>query len=112
MEKYIKDGKVAVLYAAYAVGLPTWWNDGRQEVMFDADIVKLVLSRTDDDLDKNEAINSKIEKLSKKKFGKKFNGVAYAVGVKWVDEGKLFHIEHDGLAEFITLKKEVGWVKA
>ncbi len=124
MNKYIKDGKVAVLISpGFGAGWYSW-SENIEDCLFDADIVKLVLDKNA--LEKacsnhfyNENRNSineiikNIKKLAKEKFGEDF----FAEGardliVEWVDEGEMFEIrEYDG-AESLILQEGKKYITA
>ena len=94
MEKYKKDGMVAVLYTcSYGSG---WYscNKGNPDMVFDKDIVFAVL---DDDYEA-------AEKIAKQKYPEcHLSGVSY-LDVDWVPEGCAFRIdEYDGKEEVIII---------
>ena len=87
MEKYIKDGKVAVLYS------PDWgagwysWNQDYPDIVFDREIVEAVL---DED-------NKKARIIAERKYPQIYSGGARDLEVKWLEPGTLFEIEeYDG----------------
>ena len=103
MKKYIKDGMVAVLYSPkYGAGWYSWIDI--KEVLFDPDIVQLVL----DDAEQKE-----IEKLAKQKWGdNNYYGGARDLEVMWIPEGTAFRInEYDGW-ESIETKEMCEWIIA
>jgi hypothetical protein len=87
MDKYIKDGKVAVLYSpGYGAGWYTW-NQDHPEIVFDKDIVAAVLEG-----DKNKA-----EKITKEKYPGVYTGGADDLEISWLHPGTEFEIEeYDG----------------
>ena len=108
MNKYIKDGKVAVLISpGFGAGWFTWTDPYNEDCLFDEDIVKLVLEKNSNEVRKDkmrkEQIVNNIEKLAKEKFGEDFYvGGAYQLEVEWVTEGNLFRItEYDGSESLI-----------
>lgn len=107
MEKYIKDGKVAVLYSpGYGAGWSTE-EDGElaEQLIFDPEIVKIVLDRGDE-------WEKTIIELCKKKYPKFYRGGVYRLEVEWLNLGQEFKIdEYDGF-ESIILKEEVVFYKA
>lgn len=100
MNKFKKDGKVAVLYSpGFGAGWYTW--NGKEQMIFDPDIVEAVL--------KDEDPTS----IAEEKYPDEYCGGAYKLQVAWVDEGAKFKIdEYDG-SESIVLKedKEI-WIMA
>ena len=102
MEKYIKDGKVAVLYSpGYGAGWSTE-EDGElaESLIFDPEIVKILLDRED-------KWETKIIELCEKKYPKIYTGGVYRLEIEWLNLGQEFKIdEYDGF-ESIILKEEV-----
>ena len=91
-EKYIKDGKVAVLYSPnFGAGWYSW-NTDTPELLFDKDIVAAVL---DNNLDK-------AEEVAIDKYPTCYLGGVRDLTVKWLEPGTQFEInEYDGF-ESIT----------
>ena len=102
MEKYIKDGQVAILYSpGFGAGWYTW-NTDRQDLIYCPFIVEKILN-------KEPLIDSEIEQ----KIGSAvYLGGLKDVKIKWVDQGTLFKInEYDG-SESIELKESNNWMIA
>lgn len=85
--KYIKDGKVAVLYSpGYGAGWYTW-NTEHKGIAFDREIVEAVLSGNT-----NEAA-----RIAESKYRGAYTGGSSKLKVYWIDEGSAFRIdEYDG----------------
>lgn len=88
MEKFIKDGQVAVLYSpGYGAGWSTWAYEGREALVFDVDIVKAVLN--------NDVKLAK--EIAERKYPEQYNGGIDELVVGWVPQGEEFDIrEYDG----------------
>jgi len=101
MNKVIKDGKVAVLYSpSYGAGWYSW-NTDRPEILFNPDIVNLVLEAGE--LGRRETRNKvfldKVENIIKDLYGSEsvYTGGARDLEVCWVAEGEQFEVtEYDG----------------
>lgn len=105
MKKVVNDkGQVAVLISpGFGAGWSSW-NTEIPELVFDADIVRLVLSDQ----------RSKIPKFVESKYSDAWVSTSGAedLEVIWVDQGTEFQIhEYDG-AESITFKEAQEWIKA
>jgi len=92
VEKYVVDGKVAVLVSGgFGAGWSTWNND--EGLLFDKEVVEILL---------NEALSEeeqqyKIYSLCEVKYPDAYLGGVTGLGVKWVSEGTRFVIkEYDG----------------
>jgi len=87
VEKYIKDGKVAVLYSpGYGAGWSTWASENAEAMLFDKDIVEAVLAG-------NISLAARI--AEDKYFA--YTGGAEDLTVEWLDVGTLFRInDYDG----------------
>jgi hypothetical protein len=87
--KFIKGDQVAVLYSpGFGAGWSTWNSDVAEALMFDADIVKEVLNRSDFEL---------IEKICDIKYPDAYLGGAKDLTVCWVPRGSLVRVhEYDG----------------
>lgn len=99
MDKFVKDGKVAVLYSpSYGAGWYTW-NTEHLGAVFDPDIVNLILEQPM--LGRREyhdqKVISKIESIVSDKYSGFYSGGADSLSVKWVPKGEQFEItEYDG----------------
>ena len=93
VEKYIRDGKVAVLYSPeYGA---SWNNQGSKDkegMLFDKDIVEAILSG---DVVKADAI-------AHEKYGLYAAG-AENVKIKWLDVGTVFRVNEDDGFETIEI---------
>jgi hypothetical protein len=87
MDKYVKDGKVAVLYSPNYGGGWYSWNEEVPELLFDADIVKAVLA--------NDAEGA--ERIAKEKYSGICTAGAADLKIEWLPVGTAFEIEeYDG----------------
>lgn len=88
MEKYKKNGLVAVLVSPdYGAGWYTW-NDNCKELLFDPNIVQLIL----DKVSKKEILE-----YCEKKYPDAYFGGIDGLCIHWVPEGTIFRIdEYDG----------------
>jgi hypothetical protein len=102
MDKYIVDGKVAVLYSpGYGAGWYSWHD--RLELVFDPAIVLMVLNNQ----------HNLIEEYVKDKYGNDiYLGGADQLKVDWLHIGTSFRInEYDG-SESIVTRQEDNWITA
>jgi hypothetical protein len=88
VNKFIVDGKVAVLYSP-GWGAGWWtWNTDNTECLFDTEIVQMVI---------DGASHKEIEKIAKEKWPKGYWGGADDLTVEWLPIGQRFMIEeYDG----------------
>lgn len=102
MNKFIRDGKVAVLVSyGYGAGWFSWNNI--EECLFDMEIVDMVL---------RDASASEIEKRALEKWPEGHWGGAIGLTVEWVPQGVLFRItEYDGYEDIEYLGNQ-GWITA
>jgi len=87
MEKYIKDGKVAVLYSpGWGAGWYTW-NQDYPDIIFDREIVEAVL----------DGDNEKARTIAERKYPQVYSRGARDLQIEWLEPGTLFEIEeYDG----------------
>lgn len=97
MGKVIKGGMVAVLVSSsYGAGWYSW-NSDDEAILFDADIVKILI---DCDNDPSSMDKKLIIDIAKDRYGDNYYGGVDGLRVEWVDEGCLFRIEeYDGAEE-------------
>lgn len=102
MNKYIVDGKVAVLYSpGYGAGWWTW-NKDNDECLFDKDIVQMVIDGVS---------NKEIEQAAKEKWPDGYWGGADDLTIEWLPVGQRFMIEeYDGNESFRYV--EGDWISA
>lgn len=94
MEKLIKDGKVAILISyGYGAGWSTW-NSDCPEMLFDKEIVEILLA---DDVDW-----AKAEEVAERKYPNAYLGGLDQLEVEWIKQGTKFRVnEYDG-SEYIV----------
>jgi len=104
MEKFIKDGKVAVLISPnYGAGWSTWAEDAHKETLcMDARLVYLVL-----DGRRDEAAS-----LAKKLIPEVYTGGAKDLTIEWVTQGQQFEVEEYDGYETIHVIGERGYLTA
>jgi hypothetical protein len=103
MERYIRDGKVAVLVSpGFGAGWSTW-NPSHPECMFDRAVVKWVKSGK----------KGPVPKLTELHGWKYFyDGGASDLIIYWLPVGTRFRIdEYDG-SESLVLESEEQWITA
>lgn len=99
MEKFIRDGKVAVLYSpGFGAGWSTWIHSDdptmRERSVFDPELVEAVLSGD----------SEKITRVAEKNFPDEYSGGLRDIEVWWADPGTAFTIEeYDGSESIRTL---------
>ena len=103
MEKYVRDGMVAVLVSpGYGAGWYTW-NRESPELLFDPTLVDLVLSGHESD---------ELVAYTHLKYPDAYTGGVGDLTVKWVPEGARFRIdEYDG-SETLRLESDEEWMTA
>lgn len=86
-KKFIRDGKVAVLYTSeHGAGWYSW-NTDIQELLFDADIVQAILD--------NDRV--KAREIAEEKYPEVYVGGVENLAIEWLDQGQLFEVmEYDG----------------
>lgn len=113
VEKYVReDGKIAVLVSAgFGAGWSSWNTvdeDLAEALLFDVDVVKMVLENRKDEIE--DFVTAKYKDMTE-------GGWLVTVGAKdldveWVDKGERFVIdEYDG-AESLIREKETYWYEA
>jgi hypothetical protein len=116
IDKYVKDGKVAVLVTnQFGFG---WYSENRSrpEMLFDPYIVALILQyRKLSDDEHHEQwydLNTRIEEYAKVQYpGARLSG-HWALDIVWVPEGEKFEIqEYDG-NESLILERNERWIVA
>jgi hypothetical protein len=104
MEKYIKNGQVAVIISpGFGAGWSTWNNvEYGEELMFDPMVVDMILNN------KSEEFNTYIAVRYPNLYNTGFDELA----IQWVPEGTVFRIhEYDG-NESIEIRENLNWVTA
>ena len=102
MNKYIVDGKAAVLYSpGYGAGWWTW-NKDNDECLFDKDIAQMLIDGVS---------NKEIEQAAKEKWPDGYWGGVRDLTVEWIPVGQRFMIEeYDGNESFRYV--EGDWITA
>lgn len=105
IQKYIQDGKVAVLVSpGFGAGWSTW-NYDYPQMLFDPTIVKMILDQEDN-------LVHQIVKYSEEMYPDGYFGGADDLEVIWIPEGTAFRVhEYDG-SETIEIKEEMAWTIA
>lgn len=97
INKYVRDGKVAVLISpGFGAGWSTWGpSESSTEQLFDTVLVELVL---------NGPENHKAwEKYAEDRWPDAYLGGLYQLEVHWVEEGQPFDVdEHDGSESLVV----------
>lgn len=102
-EKYIRNGKVAVAYSpGYGAGWATWNSDNLETLIFHPDIINMILSNRQSEIDKDWLVEH---------FGEEFEDVycggASNLSIEWVPVGTQFRIdEYDGSESVIELESD------
>ena len=107
MEKYIKDGKVAILVSPeYGAGWSTW-NIDCPEMLYDPTIVDILLNNDD-----METVIEKVKSVCTLKYPDAYMGGLEDLHVVWLDVGTEFIIEEFDGAESLRIKNEIDWMVA
>lgn len=107
MDKYYNDkGEVGVLISGgFGAGWSTWNSEFANEMLFDADIVKLILDFQNGfkHIRFNKEIIDKIKALAKEKWPGGYFGGADTLEIEWLAPGTTFTVEeYDGSETLIT----------
>lgn len=102
VKKLVRDGKVAVLVSrGYGAGWSSWSHN--DQLLFDPDIVEMVLEKCSED---------EIKAVAEDKYGCECFDGADGLEVEWIPVGTKFKItEYDG-AESIEYMSDFGWTTA
>jgi hypothetical protein len=103
VEKFKKDGKVAVLYSpGFGAGWSTWaYGKDVERMIFDPELVQAVL-----DGDPVKTLT-----VTKRNFPNEYDGGVEDLAVYWLDEGERFEItEYDGSEQVRIFGKADGYV--
>ena len=100
MNRYIKNGKVAVLYSpGYGAGWTTW-NEEYPEMLFSPEIAEAL---------DNKADYQTLEEISERLFPGAFLGGLEQLKIEWVEPGSQIRIdEYDG-NESVYILNDVQW---
>jgi hypothetical protein len=102
-EKYIRNGEVAVAYSpGYGAGWATWNSDKSETLIFHPDIINMILSDKQSEIDKDWLVEH---------FGEEFKNVycggASNLSIEWIPVGTQFRIdEYDGSEDVIELESD------
>ncbi len=101
-DRYVKDGKVAILYSPrYGAGWSTWSDDPRM----------VFCPRLAEAVDK-EASLEELEKIAAEEFPNEYHGGLKELCIEWVAPGTRFEIsEYDG-AESVRIFDDVYYLIA
>jgi len=106
-KRYVReDGMVAVLYSpGFGAGLYTWAYPAYEGLVFDPELVKLVL-------EKKENWHEKFCAILKERYDDPYYGGVEDLEIEWMEPGTEFHIhEYDG-NESIQYKDSEIWLEA
>lgn len=100
-DKYVKDGKVAVLISpGYGAGWSTWAGHSSEAAVFDRELVEAVLVGD----------SARIAEVVTRKFPGVCTGGVYQLQVEWVPIGERFQItEYDGNEDLEILGPDWGY---
>ena len=102
VERYIKDGKVAVLYSrGYGAGWSTWNTSAAERCLFDTELAQAVLAGAD---------CAELERLVESWDLDIYAGGLGGIAVRWVEQGDRFEVEeYDGAESVRVLSPDDGW---
>lgn len=100
MEKYIKDGKVAVVIApSYGAGWSSWNYEIKETLVFHPAIVQMVLDGRREEIDRKWLVTHFGEEFQYGYYGANDN-----LSIKWLPVGTKFCItEYDGAESILTI---------
>ena len=109
-EKYVRDGKVAVLVSlGYGAGWSTWNREHEEFLLFDRELVELVLAGKRSEA--GDLAESKVEEHCGE-HDCIYTGGSDNLHVAWVVQGESFRVsEYDG-SESLQFESEEKWVTA
>lgn len=109
MTKYIRDGEVAVLYSpGYGAGWSTWAEGTERELLlYDPDIVQLVLDRNSQKITWAE-FSEKVEMVWQLKSYTSYCDYE-TLQIMWIPEGSLFRVEEYDGSETVHMQHEYTW---
>ncbi len=112
MKKYIKDGKVAVLYSpGYGAGWYSW-NQDMPDLLFDPDIVQFVLDHPWAFTDGCDKTKKEFISAFHSRYPDAYFGGWKDLRIEWITIGRQFRIsEYDGF-ESIEYNDDVKWITA
>lgn len=106
MKKFYRNGRVAVIiHIDYGCG---WYSDiGIKEILFDPDIVQLILEKSSDYVEKiYDILFERYMDKSENEYGELlYKGIIKELDIHWVDEGRYFIIkEYDGVERVVLIE--------
>ena len=106
-DRVVRDHQVAVLIStSHGSGWSTWNPDTSEAMLFDPQLVDIMLSGAEDRLDQARAL------AALKYPGAHLRGIDASFQVQWVDEGWYFRVtEYDG-SERIEFRDRIDWIRA
>jgi hypothetical protein len=112
MDRYIRDGEVAILYSpGYGAGWSTWNTDYPcEELLFDPGLVSLILEWPG--LYDDPELMEKIEVYTTLKWPKIYVGGLVQLTVGWLPVGTKFYIDETDGAEAIVTEADINWLTA
>jgi hypothetical protein len=105
MKKYIREGKVAVLYSpGWGAGWSTWNSvSAGDALIFDPEVVEMLFAGVEDD---------EIIEYCERQYPDGYFGGVRDLEVEWVPVGTQFKIEEYDGNESILYKENTGWITA
>jgi hypothetical protein len=109
MTKVVRDGKVAVLYSpGYGAGWSTWAESSEREmILYDPDIVQLVLDQEAQLITKEELYERVQQIWQLKSYESYLSG--QELEIAWIPEGELFRVEEYDGNETVIMQHEYNW---
>lgn len=111
IEKYINsEGKVAVLFSSgYGAGWSSWNEEHKEQLLFDPEIVKIVLGNSEA-YDGSKLIRDHCDK--KYGIGSIYTGGVDTLEIYWATPGELFQIDEFDGYESVSSRDLENWIEA
>lgn len=102
MDKFEKDGKIAVLISSgFGAGWSTWSCENRSEMLFCPEMVQAIL----------DGRKGELQEIANRLFPDEYTGGLEDVEIHWVDKGDRFVVrEYDGSEELTVIGPDYGYV--